>query len=467
MDPTVRAGRFELIEPIASGGMATVWLGRIRGARGFERHVAIKAMHPHLAQDPDFVAMFLDEARMASCIHHPNVVPTLDVAEDDQGLLLVLELVDGLPLNQIQRAVARTQLPIPVPVALRIELDLLAGLHAAHELMSPDGTLVNLVHRDVSPQNVLVGSDGVARITDFGIARAEIRIATTRTGQSKGKIPYMSPEQINSEPIDRRSDLFGAGAVLWEMLTGQRLFHGDSEASVLHRVLAGEIKRPSELRAAVPKAIDAVCLRALARPRDERFATAAQFAEALESAAKQAGVVVASARDVAQLVKELGPAVRPRGIPPAPTSQSGSMSRPRAEAPAPAGNGTGGTAVTAFASIPKPRGSRWRVVAAAALGSLVTAAVAYLATRSEDAPPGPSAVVSAPAALVNGAPAASASAASTTPVESTSAPPSANAPTPVEASAAPSAAPAVPTGPRTARPPPTVMTSKPFRPEEP
>jgi eukaryotic-like serine/threonine-protein kinase len=292
--------------------MATVYLGRATGAGGFERNVAIKVMHPHLADDPDFVAMFLDEARMAANLRHPNVVPTLDVVDDASGLFIVMEYVDGISLQWLLRSVREKGRRVPPPVALRIQLDLLAGLQAAHELHAADGTPMRLVHRDVSPQNVLVGTAGIAKIMDFGIARAETRMITTRGGQIKGKVQYMSPEQLEGRLVDHRSDVYAAGIVLWEMLTGSGLFRADNDAAVIQVALAGAREAPS---AAVPELagpIDEVCMRALALHPGSRFATAREFADALEDAAGHAGVAIATPRAVAALVGELPPARTPR-----------------------------------------------------------------------------------------------------------------------------------------------------------
>jgi serine/threonine protein kinase len=182
----LRFGRYETIQPIASGGMATVYLGRAVGAGGFERRVAIKVMHAHVAEDPEFKAMFLDEARLAARIHHPNVVSTLDVQEDAEGMFLVMEFVEGASLRDIIRALKKKKQRMPVGNAVRIIVDALSGLHAAHELRGKDGNLLQLVHRDVSPHNILVGADGITRITDFGVARAESRLSSTRGGHLIG-----------------------------------------------------------------------------------------------------------------------------------------------------------------------------------------------------------------------------------------------------------------------------------------
>ena len=289
-------GRYEALHLIASGGMASVYLGRARGAGGFERLVALKVMHPHIAGDPAIGGMFLDEARLAARIRHPNVVPTLDVADD--GRFLVMEYVEGASLHAILQRLAKDgRKRLPLPIALRIFLDSLAGLHAAHELCDHDGKSLNIVHRDVSPHNILVGVDGTSRITDFGIAYAEARITSTRSGQLKGKLPYMAPEQLEDRPVDRRTDVYAAGCVLWEILTGKRLFRGGNEAAVACAVLAGPERTVAEVRPDVPASISEACMVALAR-RDQRHASALQFAEALEQAAEAAGLRIAKHRDV-------------------------------------------------------------------------------------------------------------------------------------------------------------------------
>jgi len=284
----VRYGRYETLQLIASGGMASVYVGRAQGPAGFERLVAVKVMHDHIADDPDFSGMFLDEARLAAKIRHPNVVPTLDVAED--GKFIVMELVEGASLRHVMRNREDTELgPLPLPIALRIMIDTLEGLHAAHEL--------KMVHRDVSPHNILVGVDGISRITDFGIAYAEERLTTTREGQLKGKLPYMAPEQLENADVDRRVDVYAGGCVLWEMLTGERLFVAKHEVALVKMKLKGPRCTIRELNADVPDQLDRACMLAL-RDADERYATAAAFAEALEQAAMDAGVHIARPRDV-------------------------------------------------------------------------------------------------------------------------------------------------------------------------
>jgi serine/threonine-protein kinase len=302
---TLRGGRYEIIRVIASGGMAQVCLGRALGAGGFERLVAVKAMHAHLAAEQDFVDMFLDEARLAARIRHPNVVATLDVQQDDEGLFLVMEYVEGPALQAVLRHHRRAKRLMPIELTLRVFLDAMAGLHAAHELTGAEGEPLNLVHRDISPHNILIGVDGVTRLTDFGVAQAESRLSTTRGGEVKGKFPYMAQEQIQRAGIDRRTDVYAAGAVLWEMLAGERLVRGDNDGQLLTQILRAEVRSIRALNPGVPEEIEAVCQRALQRAPDDRHPTAAAFAEALESAARAAGIAVATPREIATFVKDL------------------------------------------------------------------------------------------------------------------------------------------------------------------
>ena len=238
-------GRYALYGEIASGGMATVHLGRLLGPAGFSRTVAIKKLHPQFAKDPDFSLMFVDEARLVARIRHPNVVPTIDVVSDDGSLLLVMEYVAGESLARLLRAARRATGRVPQPVALAIVSGILHGLHAAHEATNDAGEPLHLVHRDVSPQNVLVAADGVARVLDFGVAKAAGRMVATREGTIKGKMAYMAPEQLRAEAIDRRADIYSASVVLWETLTTHRLFEAEGEVGVFGKVLAGASTPPS------------------------------------------------------------------------------------------------------------------------------------------------------------------------------------------------------------------------------
>ncbi len=275
-------GRYALYQPLASGGMATVHLGRLLGPVGFSRTVAIKRLHDQFTTDPEFVSSFLDEARIAARIRHPNVVPTLDVVATDGQLFLVMEYVQGESLSRLLRATASREERVPLNIAVAIAVSMLHGLHAAHEATSERGEPLHIVHRDVSPQNVMVGVDGVARVVDFGVAKAIGRLQDTRDGQLKGKIAYMSPEQLKSDKVDRRTDVYAAAVVLWETLTTKRLFSGDSDGAVLNRVLMEPVLAPSSRVPEISPALDAIVMRALSRDPNARFQSAREMALALE-----------------------------------------------------------------------------------------------------------------------------------------------------------------------------------------
>ncbi len=299
--------RFELIAELASGGMGTVFLARLGGAGGFQRLYAIKRLHDHLARHAEFIEMFLDEARLAARIHHPNVVPILEIGTAEAGYYLVMEYVEGDTAGHLFHCAAQEGKTIAPRVPVRIALDALAGLHAAHEGTDDEGHPLEIVHRDVSPHNILVSVDGVSKITDFGIARAASRLAVTRTGQLKGKVAYMAPEQARSEKIDRRADIFAMGICLWEMMARQRLFRADADGETLNRLLYEPIPSLRSVAPAVPREIEAVCMKALERDLEKRFATAAEFSEALEEAARSHGLL-GTHREVAQCVADvLGP----------------------------------------------------------------------------------------------------------------------------------------------------------------
>jgi serine/threonine-protein kinase len=283
--------------------MATVFLARLSGVGGFQRFVAIKRLHPHLAREPEFIEMFLEEARIAARIHHPNVVPILEIGESDQGYYIVMEYVEGDTLGRLLARSAQTGVRLPTKVGLRVVIDMLAGLDAAHELKDDDGNPFGIVHRDISPQNVLVGVDGSARLSDFGVARATSKLSTTRTGQLKGKLAYMAPEQAKGhKDIDRRADLFAAGIVLWEVLACRRLFKGDGEADTLNRVLHEPIPPVRAANPTIPAALEAVVAKALERDRTKRYETSAEFADSLERASRVVGAL-GTHKDVAQYLE--------------------------------------------------------------------------------------------------------------------------------------------------------------------
>ncbi len=290
-------GRYAIYDAIATGGMATVHLGRLVGPVGFARTVAVKCLHAQFARDPEFVTMFLDEARLAARIQHPNVVPTLDVIPTDGELFIVMEYVRGEALSKLVRLSTRMGGPVPARIVVSIVVGALAGLHAAHEARDESGNSLGIVHRDVSPQNVLVGVDGVARVLDFGVAKAGDTVHVTKDGQLKGKLLYMAPEQLEGEVIDRRADIYAMGIILFEALTGERMFKGERESAQLLQISRGEIRVPSQVRPEL-EPFDAIVRRASGRIPSQRYATAREMARALEEIMQPA-----SAHDVGEWVE--------------------------------------------------------------------------------------------------------------------------------------------------------------------
>jgi|GEM_PF-1061989 len=286
--PPTRIGNYELLLELASGGMATVYLARQVGAGGFERVVVLKRVHPHLLRDRSFHDMFRDEARIASLVRHPNVVPVIDVVEAESELLLVMDYVESSSLSTVRKAAHEAKTFIEPAVAVRMVIDALQGLHAAHEAKDLRGVPLDIVHRDVSPQNLIVSVDGSTRLIDFGVAKAQNRLTETRSGGVKGKYAYMSPEQVNGKEIDRRTDLFAAGIVLWETLTNERLFAGDNELDTMRRITQAPIPDPATINPQSPPALYQFLLHALHRDKNSRFATALDMVEALEHAVRPA-----------------------------------------------------------------------------------------------------------------------------------------------------------------------------------
>jgi serine/threonine protein kinase len=293
-------GRYALYNEIAAGGMATVHIGRLLGPVGFARTVAVKRLHPQFAKDPEFVSMFLDEARLAARVQHPNVVATIDVVATDGELFLIMDYVRGESLSKLLRTARKAGQRIPPRIAASIICGFLHGLHAAHEAKNERGDRIDLVHRDVSPQNVLVGADGIPRVLDFGIAKAAGRIQVTRDGQIKGKLAYMPPEQLSGRELTRAVDIYASGVVMWETLTGERLFKGETESETLAKILRDPVVPPSAVVPGLTTAFDAPLLKALSRDAKQRHVTARALAFELEKC-----VGVASATEVGEWVENL------------------------------------------------------------------------------------------------------------------------------------------------------------------
>ncbi len=364
-------GRYALYGEIASGGMASVHIGRLLGPVGFSRTVAIKRLHPTYARDPEFVSMFLDEARMAARIHHPNVVPTLDVVATQGELFLVMEYIQGESLSPLVRTLGRTQARVPIRIALSIVAGTLQGLHAAHEARDERGMSLGLVHRDVSPQNIIVGVDGMARVFDFGVAKAAGRAHNTRDGVVKGKLAYMAPEQLSQQPVDRAADIYAASIVLWELLTGTRLFRADSEGALLALVLQRDIQPPSAVVPGLPAELDALVMRGLARAPADRVPTAREMALALDRLGSAslgevaewleavAGPALAKRADQVSAVEQQSPSYGGGALPPVPdadeTNPEGPPSSVGSAPRVAATTASGSSMVTRPEALPDPR----------------------------------------------------------------------------------------------------------------
>jgi tRNA A-37 threonylcarbamoyl transferase component Bud32 len=297
-----RVGKYELLMPIGTGATATVFLARTRGVAGFEREVALKLVHAHLRADEESKLHLLDEARLAARIRHPNVVPVTEVESDPFGVFLVMDYVEGDSLSGLVRVLRERNQRLPPRLAARIMNDALAGLHAAHELRDPDGQLVGLVHRDFSPQNILVGIEGVTRLADFGVAKAASRAVRTKTGLVKGKIAYMSPEQARGHRLDRRCDVWAAGVVVWELITGRRLYEHEDEVATLLSIVTQDPPRLRDVIRGVPSAIEEAVSYALTSDLNARCPSAEALRSLLEAAWQDIGGM-ASTTEVAAFVR--------------------------------------------------------------------------------------------------------------------------------------------------------------------
>ena len=301
--PPLRLGNYEPLLELASGGMATVYIARQLGAAGFERIVVVKRVHRHLLGNREFYDMFRDEARVASMIEHPNVVPVIDVVEvtqPERELFLVMDYVESSSLATLRKAAHEDEAAHPGADPRAHPLRRAHGAsRGARGAIDMQGRPLGVVHRDVSPQNVIVGVDGSSRLIDFGVAKASHRLTETKSGSVKGKYSYMAPEQARGAEVDRRTDIFAAGIVLHECLTDRRLFRGENELDTVRRIMEAEIPPPSSVQPAIPAALDAVAMKALARPIEQRFQTAVEMAEAIEQA-----VSLASPREVAAYLEK-------------------------------------------------------------------------------------------------------------------------------------------------------------------
>jgi len=281
--PGMVLGRYELLLPIAQGGMATVWAARQRGTRGFNKTVAIKTMLPTLSEDAQFEQMFLDEAALAAKIHHPNVAEILDLGEQDEILYIVMEWVDGEALSVIHKATRKNQAQVPSRLSMRIAMQACSGLHAAHELRDENDVPLLLVHRDVSPQNILCTYDGIVKLVDFGVAKAVGRAGgETNAGQLKGKVPYMSPEQARGGTVDRRTDIFAMGIVLYKLTTGLHPFLGENDLITMRNIISRPLLPPRVKNPSFPVEVEQVLVKCLQKDPEKRYQTMAELAQAVE-----------------------------------------------------------------------------------------------------------------------------------------------------------------------------------------
>jgi len=281
MRPPTKFGKYLLLERIAVGGMAEVFVAKAFGVEGFERLLAIKKILPTMGDDPEFISMFVDEARIAVQLAHPGIVQVLELGKHDETLFIAMEYVSGRDLRQLMERFRRRQLPLPVPQAAYIIKELCEALDYAHHKTDARGKPLGIVHRDVSPQNVLASFEGQVKLIDFGIAKAESRLQKTQAGILKGKFSYMSPEQVKGQPLDGRSDVFACGILLWELLCGEKLFTGDSDYAVLDKVRMGLVPEPRSRNPQCPPGLEKVILKALAVDPAQRYQSASELHDAL------------------------------------------------------------------------------------------------------------------------------------------------------------------------------------------
>jgi serine/threonine protein kinase len=309
--PGYQLDRYELLALIAEGGMGQVWLSRLVGKHGFEKLVAIKTLLPKYAADVKFQQMFLDEARIASGIQHANVAQILDLGEQNDVLYLVMELVDGEALSKLVRVLLKAKLEFPVAVGLRIIADTCAGIHVAHELKGADGRELGIVHRDISPQNILIATTGVSKLIDFGIAKARDRYAgETSEGILKGKIHYMPPEQALGRKLDRRADIFAFGAILYQLFAGRPAYDGESQLEILHLLTSG--RPPLPLPASVPRPVSDLVRKALATQPENRFQTALEMQRAINQVMAECKLMADTSDVAAFASKHMAERVRKR-----------------------------------------------------------------------------------------------------------------------------------------------------------
>ncbi|MEW6430590.1 MAG: DUF2378 family protein [Myxococcota bacterium] len=303
---TQTLGRYTLVRKLAVGGMGEVWLAKQKGPAGFEKLVVVKTLLQHLKEDQEFVNMFFDEARIAAVLNHPNIAQIYDLGEDKGEYYIAMEYVHGLSLRDVLVHATEKRGGMPLALKCRVIADAAAALDFAHQAKTPSGQPLDLIHRDVSPQNILLGFNGSVKLIDFGVAKAANKLVRTATGIIKGKYAYMSPEQAYGKDLDGRSDVFGLGIVFWEILCTERLFKRENETDTLRAVVGAPIHPPSQLDRGVPRALDAIVLKALDRDRESRYQTAGELQKAIESFLARQRLPATSAH-LAAFMRELFP----------------------------------------------------------------------------------------------------------------------------------------------------------------
>jgi serine/threonine-protein kinase len=375
--PGARVGPYRVLHRLAVGGMAELFLAHAAGPAGVEKLVVLKQILPDLAEDPEFVELFLNEARLASALSHPNIVHVLDVGSAARAYFLVMEYVHGRNVAAILREASQRG-EVPLVCALSIVMEVAAAVHYAHQRADSHGRPLGIVHRDVTPSNVLVSSDGAVKLTDFGIAKAAAQASRTRATAMKGKVGYMAPEQARSQAVDARTDVFALGVLLYELTTCRRCFSGDSDYVTLNRIVAGDYVRPSKIIGSYPADLEAIVRSALQPDPGDRYPSAAAMLAELERLCSTQGLQPSPTR-LARYVDKL------LGFPPYPTVVDDAPSVvPRDASQVP----TVGLRVRRTLSSLRPRGrSGWALAGAAAAGATVAVAAMLLATPSASEPP--------------------------------------------------------------------------------
>ena len=383
------AGRYRLLATLGRGGMADVYLGAAAGPAGFNKLVVIKRLR-NGTDDPSLVEMFLDEARLAARLNHPNIVHTYEVDESSEGYLLVMEYLEGQSLRRLAKGLRVRDGGVDPVLAAYLVGEVLEGLHYVHEIRDYDGSPLGIVHRDISPQNIFVTYDGTVKVLDFGIAKGALNVTDTQSGVLKGKVSYMAPEQVNAAPVDRRADIFSAGVVLWELLTGEKLFKGDM-VEALRSVMSAPIAPPSSLVPDIPPELDAIVVTALARAPEERFDTALAMSKALADFVRNSGRVIRREQLAARMQELFGEAreTMARTVQMYMASRTDAMTPPDVAMPAslrptasdPLGPSSG---VRTLTPVPAPRS--WTPIAAGLVGLVFLAGGSFLLTRSRTQP---------------------------------------------------------------------------------